>query len=124
MPKGHKSHVSREKVRPRHRVGLVDLINAGMLEPGTPLYRRRKKSPELVGTLVADGRIDLDGELFCTPSDAAAKITGHSTNGWWFSLIDPVSRRSLRMVQRDYMETLSVEADDDDADEEEEDDTP
>jgi hypothetical protein len=123
VPKGHKSHVSRERVRPRRRVGLLDLINAGVLEPGTPMYRRRKKSPEPVGALVADGRIDVDGELFQTPSDAAAKITGHSTNGWWFFLVDPVSRRSLRTVQREYMETLSVEADDDEADEEEEDET-
>jgi hypothetical protein len=121
VPKGHKSHVSRERVRPRHRVGLLDLINAGMLEPGTSLYRRRKKSPELVAAVVADGRIDIGGTLFRSPSDAASSITGHATNGWWFFLVDPISRRSLRMVQREYMEKLSVDAEDDDGDEDEED---
>jgi hypothetical protein len=121
VPKGHKSHVSRERIRPRQRVGLLDLINAGMLEPGASLYRRRKKSPELVGAVVADGRIDIGGTLFRSPSDAASSITGHATNGWWFFLVDPASRRSLRTVQRDYMEKLSVDADDDDGDDDEED---
>jgi hypothetical protein len=118
VPKGHKSHVSRERVPPRQRVGLLDLINAGMLEPGAPLYRRRKKSPEQVGTVVADGRIDIDGTLFRTPSDAASTITGHATNGWWFFLVEPASRRSLRMVQRDYIEKLAVDSDDDDGEDE------
>lgn len=120
VPKGHKSHASRERVRPRHRVGLLDLMNAGMLEPGTPLYRRRKRAPEQVGTVVADGRIDVNGALYRTPSDAASKITGHATNGWWFFLVDPASRRSLRMVQRDYIEKLAVDSDDDDGEDEDE----
>lgn len=69
---------------------------------------------------MADGRIDIDGALFRTPSDAASKITGHATNGWWFFLVDPASRRSLRMVQRDYIEKLAVDSDDDDGDDEDE----
>jgi hypothetical protein len=93
-----------------------------MLEPGAPLYRRRKKSPEPVAAVVADGQIDIRGRLFRTPSDAASSITGHATNGWWFFLVDPVLRRSLRIIQREYIEKLSVDADDDETDEDEDDD--
>ena len=124
VPLGHRSHVSREKIKPKHKVGLADLIGAGMIEPGTPLYRRRKKSSEQVATLLSDGQIDVAGELFRSPSDAASTILGHPTNGWWFFLVDPVSRRSLRAVRRDYIEKLAVDMDDEEGeDDSEEDDT-
>ena len=86
VPIGHKSYFSREQAVTLHRVGLADLMNAGMLHPGMALFRRRGKSAERAGTLVSDGRIDIEGAFFKSPSEAAVSITGRVTNGWWFFL--------------------------------------
>jgi hypothetical protein len=117
VPTGHKSGFSREKAIPRrHRVGLADLLSAGLLEAGMPLFRRSKKNPERVATLLADGRIEIDGKQFSRPSEAAAVITGHSTNGWWFFLVQQSPRRSLKDVWRDYVDNLAVDAADEETD--------
>jgi hypothetical protein len=115
VPAGHKSGYSQEKVRPRHKVDLLDLINANALHPGMHLYPRRKKLSHRVATLLTDGRIDIDGKVFDTPSAAAVSLTGKPTNGWSFFLVDPSSRRSLRDVWRDYVDKLAVDVDDDEA---------
>jgi hypothetical protein len=117
VPVGHKSGFSRETALPRrHRVGLSDLLSAGLLEAGMPLFRRSKKNPERVATLLADGRIEIAGKQFSRPSEAAAAVTGHSTNGWWFFLVQQSPRRSLKDVWRDYVDNLAVDAADEDAD--------
>jgi hypothetical protein len=123
VPQGHKSGFSREKASPRrHRVGLSDLIAAGYLTVGSPLFARKRKSVEPVGALLADGRLEVQGTTFSTPSEAAAALTGHSTNGWWYLLVQVSPRRSLRDVWRDYVDSLAVdaeeEADDDGEDDE------
>ena len=68
-----------------------------------------------VATLLADGRIEVDGQEFSRPSQAAGAITGHSTDGWWFFLVQHSPRRSLRDVWRDYVENLAVDAADEEA---------
>ncbi len=123
VPQGHRSGFSREKTSPRrHRVGLSDLIAAGYLTVGAPLYARKRKSGDPVGVLLADGRLEVQGTTFSTPSEAAAALTGHSTNGWWYLLIQVSPRRALRDVWRDYVDSLAVdvedEADDDGEDDE------
>jgi hypothetical protein len=121
VPPGHRSDFAREKTRTRHKVGLDDLITAGLLEPGLTLFPRRKKYVHHVATLLADGQVDVDGTVYATPSAAAAVITGKSTNGKAFFLVDQASRRSIRDVWRDYVESLSDDVEEsDDEDEEEE----
>jgi hypothetical protein len=116
VPEGHKSAFA-EKARPKHNmVGLADLINAGFLRAGMPLYPRRKKHAEHVATLLPDGQIDLGGTIFEKVSRAAVSLTGKPTNGWWFFLVDQASRRSLRDVWRQYVDSRAVDAEDDDAD--------
>jgi hypothetical protein len=121
VPAGHQSGFAHEKAKPRHKVDLADLISAGWLQPGTSLAPRRKKFADLSLTLLSDGRVDLDGSLYTTPSEAAVAITGKPTNGWWFFLVDEASRRSLRDVRREYLDSLAVEDDDidDDGDDDE-----
>lgn len=122
VPQGHKSGFSRDKASPRrHRVGLSDLIAAGYLTVGSPLFARKRKSAEPVGALLADGRLEIQGTMFSTPSEAAATLTGHSTNGWWYFLVQVSPRRSLRDVWRDYVDSLAVDADEE-ADDDGEDD--
>jgi RAMA domain-containing protein len=103
-------------------VHLSDLINAGLLQPGMPLFPRRRKFADRVATLLPDGQVDIDGVSFPKPSGAAASITGKSTNGFWFFLVDQASRRSLRDVWRDYVDALAVDVEDEEADDDSDDD--
>ena len=53
---------------------------------------------------------------FSSPTDAASEIAGKRTNGRAFFLTDQASRRSLRTVRRDYVDTMAVDAEDDEPD--------
>lgn len=118
VPEGHRSGFSREKTAPRRqRIGLVDLIGAGLLEAGMPLYRRSKKNPEQVAVLLAEGQIEANGTIHSSPSEAATALRGHPTNGWWFFLVRQTPRRSLKDVWREYVDSLAVDASEEDADE-------
>jgi hypothetical protein len=116
VPPGHHSPYIAARPRRRKKIQISDLIAAAALEPGMSLFPRSKKFKDRVATLLADGRIEIEGRAFGSPSDAATTLTGHHTNGWWFFLVDPTSRRSLRNVRRDYVDQLSVDIEDDDAD--------
>lgn len=115
-PEGHRSGFASEKVRPRHKVDLSDLLSAGFLQAGIPLIPRRKKFVESVVTLLPDGRLDLSGTIYSSPSEAAKAIVGKAMNGWWFFLVDQQTRRSLKDVRIDYLESIAAEVDDDDSD--------
>lgn len=122
IPAGHRSGFAHEKARPRHKVDLLDLLNAGLLEPGMPLFPRRKKYAGRVATLLPNGHLKVDGTSYPTPSEAAATIRGKSTNGLSFFLVDQASKRSLRKVWREYDaaradDPRAVDVGDDDADE-------
>jgi len=114
VPAGHKSEFSRDKAAPRrHHVGLEDLISAGFLATGAPVFERLKKSTDPVGVVLADGRIEIHGETFANPKQAATSLRGRPTNGWWYLLVQVSPRRSLRDVWREYVASLSVDAEED-----------
>jgi hypothetical protein len=113
-PEGHQSGFAHETPRPRHKVDLADLVSASWLSPGASLFPRSKKFSGLVATLLPDGRVDLAGSVYSTPSEAAGHVTDRPTNGWWFFLVDQASKRSLRDVRREYLDSLSVEEDETD----------
>lgn len=119
VPQGHKSGFGRQQTRSRKKVRLGDLINAGVLKPGMSLFPRKKKFSDKIATLLSDGRMEIDGETFESPSTAASHVVGHQTNGWGFFLVDLLSKRTLRMVRRDYRDAMAVDADEDEADEDE-----
>ncbi len=116
VPEGHRSEFAQERPRPRQKVDLLDLINAGSLTVGMHLFPRRKKDAARVATLLPSGEIDVEGVSYPRPSVAATAIARKPTNGWWFFLVDPASKRSLRDVWRDYVDSLAVDVEDDDAD--------
>ncbi|MBY0246496.1 MAG: DUF262 domain-containing protein [Nitrospiraceae bacterium] len=116
VPPNHRSGYQPDKPRARKKVRLADLINGGALIPGIFLFPRRKKFIDRVATLLPDGRVEVGGVLFESPSKAATEITGKPTNGWWFFLVDQASRRSLRNVRRDYVDAMAVDAEDDEPD--------
>ena len=122
VPAGHRSGFTPDKPRTRKTVDLSDLIVGGVLQSGMPLFPRRKKYSHRIATLLSDGRVDVDGVAFSSPSEAAVSIVGKRTNGWPFFLVDQSSKRSLRNVRHDYLDAMSVEGIDDDFDDEGDDD--
>jgi hypothetical protein len=110
VPEGHTSAFGNSEDRPKQRVSLFDLIGAGLLEPGTTLYSRQAYDYR-PATVLSDGRIDLDGEIFESPSGAARTITGSSVNGWWFWKLDTTGNRSLNNLYRDYVDQTAVDVD-------------
>lgn len=122
VPPGHVSGFGREKVVPRHKVDLSDLLSADWLQAGMALYPRRKKFAETVATLLPDGRVDVAGAVYAGPSEAAKSIRGKPTNGWWFFLVDQQKKRSLGELRGDYLESFAVDTDEDDPGDEGDDD--
>src|SRR5262249_23687824 len=112
VPAGHRSEYLRDKPTLGKKVQLSDLLAAGVIDSGISLFPRRKKFIDRVATLLSDGRIEVDGIAFASPSEAATAITSRRTNGWWFFLVDQTSRRSLRSVRRDYVNQLALDLDD------------
>lgn len=121
VPDGHKSAFAKAEERPRQKVGLADLISAGLLEPGSTVHARRKAHSDRTATVLSDGRLDVDGEVFETPSGAAKSIAGKSENGWWFFLVSPTGKRSLSDVLQEYVDQTSADIDEEVDDEEEDD---
>jgi len=124
VPAGHRSGYSPDRQpRLRRKLQLIDLLAAGALSPGMALFPRRKKFQHLVATLLPDGQIEVDGKRYTSPSDAASTITGVSTNGWWFFLVDQKSRRSLKTVRLEYVNAMAVDEEDEDVDDDDDEDT-
>ena len=121
VPPNHRSGFSQDKPSRHKKVHLADLINAGALTPGMLLFPRKKKFSDKVATLLSDGRLEIDGVLYESPSSAASKMVGSHMNGWWFFLTDQSSRRSLRIVRREYVDAMAVDAEDDESDEDDDD---
>lgn len=122
VPVGHRSGFAHEKTRPRYKVDLLDLLNAGLLQAGMTLFPLRKQYAARVATLLPNGHLEVDGISFPTPSEAAAMIRGKPVGGWWFFLVDQAAKRSLRDVRRDYVEKLDVEVEEEDGDDDEDED--
>lgn len=118
VPVGHKSNFGAQSERPRHKIEVADLIGAGLLEVGTTLYARRKKHSHRTATVLPDGRIDVDGVAYASPSGAATSISGKSENGWWFFLLSPATRKSLSDLWHEYVDQTAVDVDEADMPEE------
>jgi hypothetical protein len=118
VPVGHKSSFGKAEEQPKRRVTVADLIGTGLIEPGSTIYARRKSLIGRTAVVLPDGRIDVDGHLFETPSGAARWISGKSENGWWFFNVGLTDTRALAEVLNEYLEQASEEIDDEAADQE------
>jgi len=85
------------------------------------LFPGQKQHAGPTATLLPDGRLDINGAVLSSPSEAAKAIVGGAMNGWWFFLVDPQTRRSLKDVRLEYLESIAADSDDDDDDEDSED---
>lgn len=118
VPPGHKSGFATEKAPARRkRPKIADLIAAGVLPPGKVLIPRRKPFAARTATILPDGRIELEGEIYESPTAAAEHLVGHRMNGWWFFLVEVSPRKSLAAVRREYLDSLDEDGDEDDDDE-------
>jgi hypothetical protein len=118
VPPGHKVDLTAERPKLRRRVELIDLITSGILAPGTQLTPGRKGLSDRLATVLPDGRVELDGVIHNSVSAAARSLTGTiAANGWYFFLVDPVTKRRLSHLYKEYLAQRSIEDDDDEDDE-------
>ena len=122
VPPDYRSGFISDRPGPRKKVELSDLIVGGFLEPGVRLFPRRLKHREKVVIALPDGRVDFGGVAYPGIREAATAIMGKPTNGWWFFLVEPASKRSLRDVRDEYISSVAVDADEDEGDEDDDDD--
>ena len=115
MPPGHKVHIDREQADTSVTVEIADLIGAGYLTAGQTLYSRPGKYGGHTGRILSDGRIEVAGQVFDSPSSAGIFVRKKNTNGWNFWRLDPNGRRPLKEVRAEYLRVVSPEeADEDD----------
>jgi hypothetical protein len=116
VPLGHKSGFGRSEGQPKRRVALADLIGAGILNPGTVLYARPKTYKGKAAVVLPDGRIDVEGSFFDSPSGAARSITSRNANGWWFFNVGQKEGTPLAELLQEYVDQTSGDIDDESAD--------
>lgn len=117
VPPGHKVRIDREQANTSITVEIADLIGAGYLAPGQTVYSLPGKYGGHSGKILSDGRIEVAGQLFDSPSSAGIFVRKKTTNGWYFWRLEPNGRRSLRDVRAEYLRLVSPEgADEEDAD--------
>jgi len=111
-PEGYRSG-SAQVARIKRQVDVADLLNGALLEVGQPLYPRSRNPLGLVATVLADGSLDVSGQIYDSPSAAAQAVTKTPTNGWWYFLAEEgVTSSSLRQLRRIYAEAMTDEAED------------
>lgn len=121
VPPGHKSSTIRANTPSAHTVDLPELISAGLIIPGQVIVPKSTKLRDRIGCILSDGRIDIGGQVFDTPSGAGYYVRKRSTNGWSFWLVDVATKKSLASIRREYLEKSSLASDV--GEEEEDDDT-
>jgi hypothetical protein len=79
-----------------HGIGLKDLINGGLLTGGSTLVGEGDGG-EVCATVLEDGQVEYEDEVYASPSGAAGVARGGPTNGWTFWSADtPSGMRALR----------------------------
>lgn len=109
VPRGHKVHIDREQADSSVTVEIGDLIGAGYLAAGQTLYSRPGKYGGHTARVLSDGRIEVAGQIFESPSRAGIFIRKKSTNGWNFWRLDPNGRRPLKEIRAEYLKVVSPE---------------
>lgn len=111
VPEGHVSKIRRERSESAKRIGVIDLISAGLIEPGQRIYPYSKEFEGKSALILADGRIAFDEGIYDSLSHAADTMRGKGVNGWWFFADKPGGTRFLEIRER-YKEIAGVEESD------------
>lgn len=116
VPPGHRIRIDREQAGHSVSVEIADLIGAGLISAGQCLYSRPGEYGGHSCIVLSDGRIELAGQVFDTPSGAGTFVRKRSTNGWNFWRLDATGRRPLKDVHAEYLRVVSPEDADGEAD--------
>lgn len=114
VPAGHKVQIDRERADASVTVEVADLIGAGHISAGQHLYSRPGKYGGHLGTVLSDGRIEVAGQVFDSPSRAGIFIRKRATNGWDFWRLESNGRRPLKDVRAEYLRVVSPDEGDGD----------
>lgn len=109
VPAGHKVAIDRGVADGSVTVEIADLIGAGHLAAGQLLYSRPGKYGGHTARLLSDGRIEVAGEVFASPSQAGIFVRKKNTNGWNFWRLNENGRRSLKDVRAEYLRIVAPE---------------
>lgn len=113
VPAGHVSNFAASPVAPTHRIGVVDLMDAGLLRAGQVIYPRAKKYAGRTATILLDGSLEVDGEIFDSLSAAATQVAQGNRNGWTFFTADEARTARLTDLWEQYVDMTSAEDADD-----------
>lgn len=83
-PEGHTGQIVDPHDKSQDWVEVKDLIVAGLLDVGTALTPRSGSWTAKQAIVRAGGMLEVDGQLFGSPSGAGGHIKGSVTNGWTF----------------------------------------
>lgn len=88
-----------------HGVQLSDLVERGLLDVGATLVDRRLDGENATALVTSEGFIEIEGEIYESPSAAAAAVLGTSANGWdfWHTPVDDVLR-PLSALRSEYLQ--------------------
>ncbi|HEX7948878.1 MAG TPA: hypothetical protein VF494_00910 [Candidatus Limnocylindrales bacterium] len=82
-----------------HGVKVTDLIAAGLLAPGNMLEFTWTGFTDKHATVTPDGRLDLDGVPYTTPSAAGTAIRGGAVNGWEYWAVRDANKDLVSLAE-------------------------
>ena len=127
VPIGHKIVVGGVRAaKLKREVWISHILEAGYIKVGQILYPKQGKHAGRNAVVLENGLIEIEGKTFNTPSGAGKFVTGKSTGGWSFWLINPDSQLKLRDVRQQYIDSIGPDieiVDDEDSDDEDDDDS-
>lgn len=109
VPEGHRVMIERGPSASTVTVEIGDLLAARQLAAGQALYSQPGKYHGHTARILGDGRIEVRGQIFDSPSQAGLFVRNKSTNGWHFWRLAPDGRRSLNDVRAEYLQVVSPE---------------
>jgi len=103
VPAGHRGISEVAVDRAQYRTEVVDILRAGLLNPGATLYAKPAAHRGEVATVNLDGSLLLNGALYATLSGAARYLQGGGTvAGWQFWCVDAGFERTMADVRAEY----------------------
>jgi len=109
VPDGHVGTVVDPQTKAQDWVEIKHLLEAGLLAVGDRLVTTHRDFVGMEAVITADGKIELNGKRFSTPSGAGNSLRKKATNGWYFWSL-PDGRR-LRDVRAEFLAAGEVPGD-------------
>jgi hypothetical protein len=110
VPAGHASNFVRAtSAAPTHRIGVVDLVEVGLLRAGQEVYPTERKYRGRNPVILLDGRLEIDGRTFNSLSGAAKYIVQGNRNGWSFFSADEAGKVRLNDLWHEYVDMTAAE---------------